>query len=162
MSETNNDYFSLERSENGISFEQFANVDGAGNSALRLNYSTYDHSPFSGITYYRLKQTDFDGKYTYSSVIAIENNLNEIAISNVHPNPTTDDLNFDFYSPVKGTVKIQILDLTGRVVFDKEQNVEEGKSSLNTEMASLAKGIYSLKTIFNQGNYKSLTKIIKY
>ncbi|MCE3279059.1 MAG: hypothetical protein K0S44_1250 [Bacteroidetes bacterium] len=162
MSETNNDYFSLERSENGNSFEQFVNVDGAGNSTRKLDYFSYDHSPFNGITYYRLKQTDFDGKYTYSSIIAIENNLDEIAISNVHPNPTTDDLNFDFYSPVKGTVKIQILDLAGRVVFDKEQNVEEGKSSLNTEMGSLAKGIYSLKVIFNQGNYKSLTKIIKY
>jgi hypothetical protein len=162
MSETNNDYFSLERSENGNSFEQFANIDGAGNSTRKLDYFSYDHSPFNGITYYRLKQTDFDGKYTYSSVISIENNLDEIAISNVHPNPTTDDLNFDFYSPVKGTVKIQILDLTGRVVVDKEQNVEEGKSSLNTEMGSLAKGIYSLKVIFNQGNYKSLTKIIKY
>lgn len=161
-SETNNAFFTVERSKNGNSFETFVVKEGAGNSSVENLYYTYDYSPFNGITYYRLKQTDYDGKYTYSSTISIENKLDQITVSNVHPNPVSNDLNFDFYSPVKGLVKIQILDMTGRIVFDKVQNVEEGKSSLNTQIVELAKGVYSLNIEFSEGNFKQITKIVKY
>ncbi len=161
-SETNNDYFTLERSETGLTFEAFTQVDGAGNSSVMIDYSTYDPSPYNGITYYRLKQTDFNGHYMYSPIIEVANKLDQIAVSNVHPNPTTDDLNFDFYSPVKGTIRILILDYTGRIVSDKTESVDEGKISLQTQMSELAKGIYSLKVEFSEGNFRSVTKIVKY
>ncbi|MCW3102009.1 MAG: hypothetical protein JWO09_449 [Bacteroidetes bacterium] len=161
-SEVNNDYFSLEHSADGSSFETFVTKEGAGNSSVRINYDAYDYSPYNGTTYYRLKQTDYNGKYSYSSIISIENKLDMVAVSNVHPNPTTDDLNFDFYSPVKGTVRIMIMDYTGRIVADKVQTVEEGKSSLNTQMGELAKGVYALKVEFSEGGFKSITKVVKY
>jgi hypothetical protein len=160
-SETNNDYFTLERSEQGSAFESFATKDGAGNSSSKIDYSMYDYSPYNGVTYYRLKQTDFNGKYSYSAIIAIENKLNEIAVTNVHPNPTSDDLSFDFTSPVNGTVHIQIMDYTGRMVSERTENVEEGGHTFNTQMGSLAKGIYSLKVSFNHGDFISYTKVIK-
>jgi hypothetical protein len=162
VSETNNAFFTVERSHTGNSFESFIVKGGAGNSSIQNDYYVYDHSPFNGTTYYRLKQTDYDGKFTYSSTIAIQNRLNEITVRNVHPNPTTEDLNFEFYSPVNGTVKIEVLDLTGRIVFDKIQNVDEGKSNLNTQIAGLAKGVYSLKVEFSEANFKFITKIVKY
>ncbi|MDF2436516.1 MAG: hypothetical protein K0Q95_892 [Bacteroidota bacterium] len=161
MSETNNDYFTLERSEKGNVFESFGTKDGAGNSSSKIDYTMYDYSPYKGITYYRLKQTDFNGKYTYSSIVAIENKLNEIGVTNVHPNPTTDDLNFDFSTPVSGTVHIEIMDYTGRIVVDKMENVEQGVQSFNTQMGLLAKGVYSLKISFDHGDFISYTKIIK-
>jgi hypothetical protein len=161
-SEKNNDFFSLERSIDGSSFETFYKKEGAGNSSVRIDYAAYDYYPYNGRTYYRLKQTDYDGNFSYSSIISLENKLDQIAVSNVHPNPTTDDLNFDFYSPVKGTIKIKIVDLAGRCVVDKTQNVEEGTSSLNTQMNSLAKGIYSLRVEFSEGDFRSITKVIKY
>ncbi|MCW3071408.1 MAG: hypothetical protein JWO44_1298 [Bacteroidetes bacterium] len=161
-SEMNNDYFSLEHSPDGNSFETFLTKEGAGNSSVRINYDAWDYSPYNGTTYYRLKQTDYNGKYSYSSIISIENRLDEVAVSNVHPNPTTDDLNFDFYSPVKGTVRTMIMDYTGRIVIDKVQNIEEGKSGLNTQMGNLAKGVYVLKVEFSEGGFKSITKVVKY
>jgi hypothetical protein len=160
-SELNNDYFSVEHSADGNSFETFITKQGAGNSSVKNNYEAYDYSPYTGTTYYRLKQTDYDGKSMYSSTISIENKFDQIAVSNVHPNPATNDLNFDFFSPVSGTVYIQIMDYTGRIILDKVQNVEEGKSSLNTQIAFLSTGIYSLKVSFNHGGFNSYTKIIK-
>jgi hypothetical protein len=161
LSEKNNDFFTLERSENGINFESFGTKDGAGNSTSKNDYTYYDNSPYNGVSYYRLKQTDFDGKSTHSSVIAIENKLNEIAVSNVHPNPTTEDLIFDFYTPVNGIVQIQIIDYLGRVVIDKVENTGVGKFTFGAQMNELSKGIYSLKVSFNHGGFISYTKIIK-
>ncbi|HEX8516199.1 MAG TPA: fibronectin type III domain-containing protein [Bacteroidia bacterium] len=161
MSETNNDFFSVERSEDGSHFENFATKDGAGNSTHKIDYMIYDNAPFNGVSYYRLKQTDFDGKFTYSSIIAIENNLDEISVSNVHPNPTTNDMSFDFYTPVSGSMHIQVIDYTGRVVSDRFENITEGKSIFNTQIGILAKGVYSLKITFDHGNFVSYSKIIK-
>lgn len=161
-SETNNDYFTLERSENGLTFEPFTQVDGAGNSSVHIDYSAYDPSPYNGITYYRLKQTDYNGRFMYSPVIEVENKMDQIAVSNVHPNPTNDDLNFDFYTPVKGAVHIEVLDYTGRAVLNKTMEVDEGKISLVTQMSALSKGIYSLKVEFSEGNFRSITKVVKY
>ncbi len=160
-SELNNDYFTLDHSIDGVNFETVITKEGAGNSNAVINYDAYDYSPYVGKTYYRLKQTDYDGKFTYSSIISIENALDEISLTNVHPNPTTSDLNFDFTTPVRGIVKIQIVDYLGRTVVSKFQKVEEGKSSLITQMGELAKGVYTLKVEFSEGDFKSITKVIK-
>ena len=70
-SEINNDYFTIQRSVDGINFENLAIVDGAGNSNKTLNYSTQDKNPFSGISYYRLVQTDFDGTMHYYNKVQV-------------------------------------------------------------------------------------------
>ena len=108
-----------------------------------------------------MKQTDYNGDYSYSNVISIENKLNDVELSNVHPNPTTNDINFDFYSPISGMIKVQVLDYTGRVVMDDNMVIAEGKTSLNAKMGELAKGIYSLKVTFDQTGYNSVNMIIK-
>ena len=64
-SETNNDFFTVERSQDGREFIPIGVVDGAGNSNTILNYKLMDADPYVGISYYRLKQTDFDGKFEY-------------------------------------------------------------------------------------------------
>jgi hypothetical protein len=77
-SEVNNDYFTVERSKNGIVFEKVLEIDGAGNSASTLSYSTIDKNPFTGISYYRLKQTDFNKNFKYSNMVAVK--LEEIIL----------------------------------------------------------------------------------
>jgi hypothetical protein len=84
-SEINNDYFTVLRSPDGSTFEKIINISGAGYSNSELSYSYSDYIPFSGISYYRLMQTDFDGKYVYSSIIGVE--MKEIADFNIYPNP---------------------------------------------------------------------------
>ncbi len=70
-SELNNDYFTVERSKDGLSWEEVVRVDGAGNSIHRLDYSSVDKRPYAGLSYYRLKQTDFDGQYSISKVVSV-------------------------------------------------------------------------------------------
>jgi hypothetical protein len=65
-SEINNNFFTIERSKNGFDFVPILNIPGAGNSTSTLHYSIEDENPLEGDNYYRLKQTDYDGAFTYS------------------------------------------------------------------------------------------------
>lgn len=75
-SESNNDFFTVEKSTNGIDWEIVDRQSGAGNSSMQLNYYTLDQSVESLINYYKLKQTDYDGKFKYSDIISIDNRMN--------------------------------------------------------------------------------------
>lgn len=86
--ETNNDYFTLERSNDGAEFEEVGVIDGAGNSNNTLSYSFSDRNFKRTLNYYRLKQTDYDRKATYSSTIVIDNNISK----NIRPVKTTNIL----------------------------------------------------------------------
>lgn len=87
VSELNNDFFTLERSSNGKNFLPVGdNVKGAGTTQVRQHYDVVDPFVPYGKIYYRLKQTDFDGQYTYSSVIMLENKPKELKLEAV-PNP---------------------------------------------------------------------------
>lgn len=70
-SETNNDFFSIERSVDGRNFVSVGDIKGAGNSHETLSYEFVDEKPLAGINYYRIKQTDFDGKYSYSEIKSV-------------------------------------------------------------------------------------------
>lgn len=71
FSENNNDYFTVERSIDSENWTQLGNVEGAGYSTSGIDYTYYDNHPLTGVNYYRLKQTDFDGKYQYFNIIPI-------------------------------------------------------------------------------------------
>ena len=86
-SETNNDYFAIEKSENGVQFTEAGKIDAAGNSRSLLNYEfkdEYKRGSRSNTLYYRLKQTDFDGRFTYSKIIALKKQKN---VAGIYPNP---------------------------------------------------------------------------
>ncbi len=70
-SESDNDYFTLERSEDGVSFEIISHEQGAGTTDEMQHYSYTDYAEVAGVYYYRLKQTDYDGTTTYSEVISV-------------------------------------------------------------------------------------------
>lgn len=76
-SQVNNDYFTIERSENGIDWDEIKKINGAGNSNQQINYSYNDFDFKRTINYYRLKQTDFNGDYKYSDMVAVDNNVDD-------------------------------------------------------------------------------------
>jgi hypothetical protein len=78
-SETNNSLFVIEKSRDAINFETLGIESGAGNSSTLLNYSLIDTNPYE-TTYYRLKQVDYDGKETYSNIIAVNQNKKEVKV----------------------------------------------------------------------------------
>ncbi len=70
-SELNNDFFTIERTIDGHSWEIVGFENGQGTTALRTDYLAHDRQPYTGISYYRLKQTDFDGTYEYSNIVSV-------------------------------------------------------------------------------------------
>jgi hypothetical protein len=111
-SEINNDHFEIERSSNGADFEKIGTVDGHGTTTVLHKYSLLDQKPLSGLSYYRLKQVDFDGESTYSKVISISNfpdqDQNELLI---YPIPVRDKL----FLSMKADVRI--VNMLGNVIF---------------------------------------------
>jgi PKD repeat protein len=116
LSETNNDYFTIERSTDGIHYEMLGTVDGAGNSNNPISYSFDDENPFMGTNYYRLTQTDFDGKFVRYDPFEVMVN-DEATEFLVFPNPTEDVFNLDFSSYSFEPVTIKVMDLAGKIVY---------------------------------------------
>lgn len=160
-SEKNNDYFSVERSLDGINFEEIKTIKGAGDSYKILNYELIDEAPMDNISYYRLKQTDFNRRMKYSDIVSVDANNSKALINYISPNPTSSSINFDFYAPVKGELNYDITDLTGRILMSKTELVEVGNSKINALLNELPNGIYFLKVTFDKTNLVSINKIFK-
>ena len=86
-SETNNDFFTIYKSIDGMNYKEIQTIAGAGNSNVVLNYKYIDKDPFNGVAYYKLKQTDFNGNYEYVRITTCKFEENQ-------------DLNFKFANPV--------------------------------------------------------------
>jgi hypothetical protein len=88
-SEINNDFFTIERSLHLKNWETISNIKGAGNSNFIKYYNSSDKTPYQGVSYYRLKQTDFNGTTSYSSIesVLIGESIEDVSI---FPNPTSD------------------------------------------------------------------------
>ena len=132
-SEINNDFFTLEHSEDAIDFTPIGNVPGAGNSMTQLFYHLIDDNPTTGINYYRLKQTDFNGEFAYSNIIAVNNNITEINIY------TANDYLF-IQSKEILTGNIKIYDAVGRIIYSDNIN-----SNQKIKTSSFTSGIYIVK-----------------
>lgn len=161
LSEKNNDYFVVERSINGVYFEEIKRIKGAGNSFELRNYLFVDENPNLELSYYRLKQTDFNGQYKYSEIVSVEADDSKARVSHVAPNPTESDINFDFYTPMKGELIYEIIDLTGRVIVSKSEMMEFGNTKVSVNLDETPKGIYFLKVSFEKTNLVSINKIFK-
>jgi hypothetical protein len=162
-SEINNDHFEVQRSSNGGDWNTIAEIQGNGTSSETHNYVFDDYFAEQGSNYYRLKQVDYNGQFTYSSVIHLEYHTGNMVVDNLHPNPTTGDVNFDFQTPDATDVQIVITDMTGRVVVDEKRSVQAGRTSIAAKIAETeGAGIYSLKVIEANRGVISVMRLVKY
>ncbi|MBE7441929.1 MAG: T9SS type A sorting domain-containing protein [Flavobacteriales bacterium] len=145
--EINNDYFTIERSANLENWEFVKKLKGAGNSNTVINYSAIDEKPLTGVSYYRLKQTDFNGDFSYSDVVAINNkSLGDIV---VYPNPVKDLLTIK--TNCENCI-IKVYSAIGQLVYNGTEK------EINT--SNWAKGAYEVVIINNDGSLFN-TKVIK-
>lgn len=133
--EIDNKEFIIERSADGSNWEAIASAAGAGNSNKVLPYSYTDNFPFTGITYYRLKQIDFNGAYHYTKIIAVAKTATH-QVSLV-PNPFEDAITIS--GELVGKVQIQIVDVLGKLVY---QTTKEGSEGIPTIYPELQAGTY--------------------
>ena len=159
-SETNNDFFTIQRSADGITFEDLKDIQGAGNSNSLIEYHIIDEKPLAGKSYYRLMQTDYDGTTSISSPVSVnfENHNTEASLS-VYPNPNKGTFNlllegFDAYEDVT----VSLRNMTGLSLMKSVQKMDqEGRKSIKINNEALPSGIYLL-TIYS--NTQSITQRI--
>ncbi len=150
-SEVNNDYFTVERSSDGIYFEEIGTVNGAGNSNNINNYYFPDKSPLKGLSYYRLKQTDYDGSYKYSDIKAVNINqdVNNLNIT-LYPNPVKNNNLNIYFSKNIDNLNISIYDIYGKEIMNKKYiNIK----NINIPTKSLEKGMYFINFIIEDKKY---------
>jgi hypothetical protein len=155
--ETNNDYFQVERSADGETFTNIGIVSGNGTTSVKRSYAFTDELPLIGRNYYRLKQVDFDGNFTYSPfVIRVDNDgIGEIFALSVYPNPVSSTNAFTIRAQKSNefSAVVTIRDLTGRVLYsyslenamdsEKEINLHEAKSGIYLiELSQGAKRVF--------------------
>jgi len=149
-SETNNDYFAIERSGNKNQFKTIGTVKGAGNSTQIVSYSFSDNNPFSGINYYRLKQVDYNNEFSYSQVISVRNNLADSHCF-VYTGETAG--NFMLSCNLSGNARAQILNMDGSILKVIKPT---GNSANKIDLHEFSNGLYVLKIIDGENirNYK--------
>lgn len=159
--EINNDYFTLERSKNGLDFEIIGEVPGSGNANTNKEYSYFDDSPIQGSSYYRLKQTDFDGKFEYVDLIAVNFNQDDDGICTLHvyPNPCVGSctINLKDCPLADSQVDVELYDAFGKRIVNritpknKDQDISFHLNSAN----NLAPGVYIVRASANGKNQAS-------
>jgi hypothetical protein len=140
-SETNNDFFSIERSGDGIQWQKVLDVKAADESAgAELNYSAIDYNPIGGISYYRLKQTDTDGSFSYSPIRSVE--IEAYNKFSFYPNPADDFIHIESSSEM---YSVEIIN-----VFGQSKGIYDNIKTIDTK--SLSSGTYFIKISENHKN----------
>ena len=140
--EKNNDYFTIQRSFDGVIFETIGTVKGAGNSNVPLNYQLKDNHPANGITYYQLVQTDFDGTTSKSGIIAL-NRKNSGCVVNVYPNPTSGNCDLLMETSDAGYYSVYINDIEGKELYRQNIQIDKGEFKYGINISEFKSGMYN-------------------
>ena len=150
--EINNDRFEVERSANALDWKKLGVLSGKGNNTERAYYTYTDESPLLNTSYYRLKQIDFDGTYTYSQIKALSFEEELSSVLTAYPNPTIGTVTITLNELID-VQKIGLYNLSGNQLSGNTQSLSPNKVSV--DLSNLPTGTY----LVNYGN-KSV-KIMK-
>lgn len=142
--EINNDYFTVERSVYGESWSEFAVVNGFGNSNDVIEYQTTDNAPLNGQSYYRLKQTDFNGDVHYSNIVAV--NISVVTVG-VYPNPVSSGNPVHVNFSTADDVHLVLTDIAGNTLLNEVIDSMDGTYDIST--SGLSAGVYFLEVSSN-------------
>lgn len=152
--EINSSKFIVERSADGIAFSEAGTLAAAGNSSAYLQYRFIDRSAVnfatSQVIYYRLKSVDKDAKYEYSNVVAVHLDNKDQVVFSVLPNPFVAELYVSITTSRKATAVIQLSDITGRIIQQKEQALVAGNTLVGLDgLANIQKDVYLVRVVLN-------------
>ncbi|HEV9037805.1 MAG TPA: T9SS type A sorting domain-containing protein, partial [Puia sp.] len=156
--ESNNDYFTVEKSKDGISFDDLTRVNSAapnGTSSLPLYYSAVDPKPYTGTTWYRLRQTDLNGNSTWSNIVSVD--FSKTSAVSVYPNPSTGIVYIDGLGNNQSIASVQWFDLGGRLLMQQTASITGGTTRLTTHFNN---GVYILRFATADGTIITKTILI--
>jgi hypothetical protein len=154
MSEKDNSYFTIEKSSDTKNWFELKEVYGAGNSNI-TNYYAYNDKNVNANNYYRLKQTDLDGTFSYTEIINVigcNSMLN--GRLEIYPNPTNGELNIICESEI---IEVKIIDLTGKLMYS---NLSDGVYTVQLDLSKFNKGIYVVEITTTQKKFNQRVNIM--
>ncbi len=154
-SEINNNYFSVEHSTDGTNFQEIGKVTGHGTISTEQRYQFTDNNPLQGLNFYRLKQLDFDGRYTYSNIASLA--FTSVAnLFKVFPNPAIKNVNIAM--PLSAGISIiNLYDFAGKKVMEKQ--ISANSVSAPIDVSKLSAGVYQFTLV--QGTQRQSVQVIK-
>jgi hypothetical protein len=152
--------FEVERSYDAVSFEKIGTVRAAGTSSETNFYGFNDYNMQNGANYYRLKLVNIDGTSEYSEIVVVENKVETDNFS-FYPNPTSNEFFYSFATDRNEDIRIEILDMLGRVVKIQNFNVSVGKNNQMINISDLTAGTYNVRVIHSNAAKSHSTKIVK-
>lgn len=145
-SETNTNYFTIQKSMDGAHFNNVTNVPASGNSNTKTNYQFKDLDALNGnvpILYYRIKETDKDGKIQYSNIKKLKwNTANTFKLVS---NPVNSVANLEYFSTLNSTIKLRVVDQLGKIYISTNRNILQGINNFNLPIGNLANGVYTIQ-----------------
>ncbi|MBI2729580.1 MAG: T9SS type A sorting domain-containing protein [Sphingobacteriales bacterium] len=161
--ELNNDYYTIERSQDGKTYTSIGMVLGSMNSSIRKTYEYKDDLKgvdVSKTIYYRVKQSDIDGKSSYTPVRTVKLSQKQNMIQ-INPNPFVDNITVKYMSEVSGSMDIRVMNANGQTVVAKKSTLVKGfNSTAIYNLGSLARGLYIVEVMIN-GEVSEKTKLVK-
>ena len=146
--EFNTSHFEIERSNDAMDFTKIGDLKCGNKKMENQIYQYWDKEPQTGINYYRLKQVDLDGTFTYTKTIAIDNQgiITNFELQKMYPNPAQNTINFVFAIPSSNSeIAIEIFDSNGKSVTATTENYERGIQNFTQNLSSFSKGLYILR-----------------
>jgi hypothetical protein len=153
-SEKNNSHFVVEKSSDGILFDEISIVTGSGTKLNESNYSYTDQTYSGGVCFYRLRQVDYDGSYSYSDVVNVESEIPSMfVLEQNYPNPFNPSTRIRYQLPVDGLVTLQLYDPVGRLVgVLVNEEKPAGTHEVMFNASSYSSGVYYYKLTSGQNS----------
>lgn len=154
--ETNNYYFVVQRSLDGVNWISIDSVNGAGTTNSVSNYSYTDDVPLFGVSYYRLKQVDFDQKYSYSNIAVVD--FDGFEIIDLFPNPSEGNLNLSIKSSLVETVYLTVYNAIGQIITTQQKQIIKGVNNIHIQFEG-STGKYLITVKSTDGKYYDYTMV---
>lgn len=155
-SEINNNYFVVERSFDAIHFEKIGQVKGSGNSTQVREYSFTDANPYSGVSYYRLVQVDYNGQSETFDPAVINNQNTTFSQVRIYPNPGNSPAQLWFIGNENADGIIQLIDLSGRQVLTRKFAIQQGLQTVLLDLSGHQAGQYLITVSDSKGRKRYL------
>jgi hypothetical protein len=158
-SEHNSDYYTVEKSRDGISWNVLKTIPAAGNSTQLINYSVADASDISGTVYYRLTQVDIDGASKMYDIISTScSSEKELALI-AYPNPSNGQFTVKIENALGGKYDLAITDMQGKTIEEQSLDLETGTTVVKLNPVGLQPGVYLLQ-FMQDGNMLQQQKLV--
>jgi hypothetical protein len=157
-------HFEIERSNDAMDFIKIGNLNSGNKKMENQIYQYWDAEPQTGVNYYRLKQVDLDGTFTYTKTIAIDNQgiITNFEIQKIYPNPAQNSINFVLAIPSSNSeIQLEIFDSNGKSISTNIEKYQKGIQNFNQNLSAFSKGLYILRVSDLKTGQTLIEKFVK-